>query len=130
MWTPLWGRSRLLRLIMQWMEPGPEPPRLDEPPGFTSGVSRDEREHCFTCSEETEFRKLDEEERLFYQVSGDPNDHLLRRCTTDGCLAVKYVMGAADTEASLLLPERTGPRASETFAAPSPTARMGARMPW
>lgn len=108
---------RLLRLIRQWIVRSPELPPLDEPPGFASGASRDEREHCPTCGEETEFRELTaEEEKQFYALTGNRHDHLTRRCTTDGCRAVKYVMGSADTGNTLLLLEPTGSRASSDDA--------------
>jgi hypothetical protein len=103
---------RLLRLIGQWIGRGPELPPLDEPPGFASGPSRDRREHCPTCGEETEHRMLTaEEKKQLFALTGKPHDHGARRCTADGCLAVKYVRGPADTSA-LLLPEPTGPQTS------------------
>ncbi|WP_432198231.1 RNA polymerase sigma factor [Streptomyces sp. bgisy027] len=102
---------RLLTLIRRWIVRSPELPTLDEPPGFASGASRDRSEHCPTCGEETEHRMLTaEEKKQLYALAGEPYVHRARRCTANGCLAVKY--GSADAEGVLLLPEPTGPQAS------------------
>lgn len=95
---------RLLRAIGQRIRRGPKPPPLDEPPGFASGTSTDQREHCPTCGEETEHRPLTAEEKEWLSAqTAKPHHHRARRCTTGGCRAVKW--GPANTGGLLLLPE-------------------------
>ncbi|MEY9997346.1 RNA polymerase sigma factor (sigma-70 family) [Streptomyces sp. V4I8] len=97
---------RLLRAIRQRIVRGLQLPPLDEPPGFASGAPRDRREHCTTCGEEAEHRPLTAEEKKWLSAqTGYPHDHGARRCTTRGCLAVKYGRDPADPEGMLLLPE-------------------------